>query len=129
MTFMIDTSLAIPIRDGDAGMRDRVRRLDAPLVMSILSRFELESGVWKVPKDAAARRFALDTMLESIPVLPLDDECAAVYGRIVEALGYSRPRMFDRMIAAHAIRLDLPLISLNGADFRNIVGLKLEAWA
>ena len=37
-------------------------------------------------------------------------------------------RILDRLIAATAIVHDLTLVTINGADFRDIPGLKLEAW-
>lgn len=129
MAYMIDTSVAIPMRDGDASLIERIVALPAPPIMSVLTRVELEGGVWRVPSDAAARRYALDTMLATIPVFPFDDDAAVVYGHIIGALGWSRAKIFDRMIAAHAIRLDVSLVTLNGADFRGIPGLKLQEWA
>jgi predicted nucleic acid-binding protein len=50
------------------------------------------------------------------------------YGDIVRANGFSRTRVFDRLIAATALVHDLTLVTINGADFRDNPGLNLEVW-
>ena len=61
-------------------------------------------------------------------MLPFEDADARAYTLIVSTLGYSRPLILDRMIAATALVHDLLLITMNGADFRDVPELKLEVW-
>lgn len=75
-----------------------------------------------------ACRARLDAIFGEFEVLPLGPVEAAAYARIVERCGYSRRRIIDRLIAATAIVADATLITMNGADFRDIPGLKLEVW-
>ena len=77
---------------------------------------------------AATRRVLLDRLLLAIPVVAFDDAAATVYGRILRVTGYSRRKVVDRMIAATAIVNDATLVTMNGADFADVPGLKLEAW-
>lgn len=70
----------------------------------------------------------LDKLLSRFVVVPFDASVVRIYGQIVAACGFSRPRILDRLIAATAIANDLTLITINAADFRDIPGLKLEAW-
>lgn len=83
----IDTNVAIDLRDGLPGATARIDRVGAPAVMSIITRVELEGGVWRVPGSAPRRRAGLDLLLQQVPVVPLTDEDVRTYGRIVETAG------------------------------------------
>ena len=128
MAFLIDTNIAIHLRDGHQAIATRIDRLDEPIILSVLSIVELEGGVDRNPPLAPYRRHMLDEMSNSFAIVAFDNNEARIYGRIVAALGYSRSRVFDRMIAAQAISIDATLITINGADFRDIPGLRLETW-
>ena len=94
----------------------------------MVTRIELEGGVHRMPTLAARRRARLDELLTEMPVLDFTAPMAGIYGDIVQKLGYSRPRILDRMIAATAIVHGLTLITMNADDFRGIPGLALEIW-
>lgn len=128
MTALIDTNIAIHLRDGDPGVLDRYVALDAPPMISIVTRVELEGGVAARPDVADKRRAALDVLLDELDTLDFDGAAADAYRGILAATGYSRPRILDRMIAATALAHGLPLITMNGDDFRDVPGLKLEVW-
>lgn len=53
---------------------------------------------------------------------------ADAYRAIVEAAGYSRRKILDRMIAAQALAPRAALVTRNAADFQDIPGLVLVAW-
>jgi predicted nucleic acid-binding protein len=125
---LIDTNIAIHLRDGDATIVGHIDALPAPPSISVISRVELEGGVHVKPAFAAKRRAALDILLGTIMVIPFDAPMAEAYGRIVAACGFSRTRILDRMIAATALVQELTLITINGDDFRDVPGLKLEVW-
>ena len=126
---MLDTSVAIPLRESEAVTLGRVAELGDNLMISAVTRVELENGVYRDPGLAEHRRALLDIMLESLLVAPFDDDCAAIFGGIVAKLGWSRANTIDRMIAATAIVSDATLITMNGKDFRDVPGLKLMEWA
>lgn len=128
MAWLIDTNVAILLRDGDVAVSDRVAALDGAVLMSIVTRVELEGGVYRDPAHAAVRRARLDTMLAAIPVLAFDDAAADAYGSIVAHAGYSRRKLLDRMIAAQALVHRATLVTLNPDDFRDVAGLHLEHW-
>ena len=96
--------------------------------LSIISVVELEGGVVADPALASLRRRLLDRMVLQFPVLDFDDGCAAAYRRIVEAIGFSRPRVIHRMIAATALAHRLSVVTANPRDFGDIPGLELEIW-
>lgn len=128
MAYVLDTNVAIHLRDGDAAVTDRVAALDGAVLMSIVTRVELEGGVHREPEHAAIRRARLDTMLAAIPTLAFDDVSADAYAGIVAHAGYSRRKLLDRMIAAQALVHRAALVTLNADDFRDIPGLQVEAW-
>ena len=125
---MLDTSVAIPLRESEAATLNRVDAIDGDLMISAVTRVELENGVYRDPALAEHRRALLDIMLQSVLVVPFDDECARVFGRIVAQLGWSRTKTIDRMIAACAIVSDATLVTMNGKDFRGIADLRLVEW-
>lgn len=128
MAWLLDTNVAIHLRDGDRAVTDRIAVLDGAVLMSIITRVELEGGVYREPAHAAVRRARLDTMLDAIPVLAFDDVAAEAYGSIVAHAGYSRRKLLDRMIAAQALVHRATLVTLNAEDFRDIPGLRVESW-
>lgn len=60
----------------------------------------------------------------TFPLLPFDEAAARAYARVPFKRG-----KFDRLIAAHAVALDLPLVTSNIVDFQDVPGLKLEDWS
>lgn len=128
MTYILDTSVAIHMRDSDPVIMERIASLDATILLSIISRVELEGGVYRDPVEANGRRLRLDLMLTALPVLDFDRGAADAYRDIVEAIGYSRRKILDRMIAAQALAHRATLVTLNAADFREVPGLSLLAW-
>ena len=128
MGYLLDTNVAIHLRDGDPAVVQRVRALDDAVMMSIVTRVELEGGVHRDPRYAAARRERLDLVLAAVPALAFDDADAAVHAEIVAAVGYSRRKLLDRMIAAQAVCHRATLVTFDVDDFREIPGLKLLAW-
>lgn len=123
---MLDTSVAIHLRDGDPLVRDRLQDQNEPLVLSIITLIELEGGLTGADEEIRRQRQA--EMLTILDVLPFDHADAAAYGDMLRQMGFSRRKAMDRMIAAQAIVAQARLVTLNGADFRDIPGLDLIEW-
>jgi tRNA(fMet)-specific endonuclease VapC len=128
MPHLIDTNVAIHLRDSDMFMEQRVATLPDLPVLSVVTQVELEGGVYRDPAWAAVRRNLLDGLLSQLTVLDFTQVEAEAYGAIIAATGYSRRKINDRMIAATALAHNFTLITLNGDDFRDIPALKLEVW-
>jgi len=128
LTHILDTNIAIHLRDGDPLVTARIAALEGAVMLSIISRVELEGGVYREPSEAGVRRARLDVMLEALPVLNFDREAADAYRSIVEAAGYSRRKILDRMIAAQALVHRAALVTRNAADFQDVPGLMLVEW-
>jgi tRNA(fMet)-specific endonuclease VapC len=126
--FLLDTNVVIHLRDGDPAVTRKVAALDGAILLSIISRVELEGGVYRDPAQAGLRRPRLDAILAALPVLAFDDQAADLYRMIVEAAGYSRRKMLDRMIAAQALVHRATLVTQNREDFQDVPGLDLLVW-
>lgn len=128
MAYLLDTDVAIHLRDGNPDITDKVGALDDAVLMSIVTRVELEGGVWRDPAHSQIRRARLDAILAAVPALAFDDAAAEAYGVIVASAGYSRRKLLDRMIAAQALVHRASLVTMNAGDYANIPDLALVAW-
>ena len=117
---LIDTDVAIHIRDRVPAVLAAVFALDAPYSLSILTRVELENGVVRQPDLAVARRAALDLMLPQFDIALFGEPELATYRQIVERAGFSRRKILDRMIAATALANGLRLVTGYVADYADI---------
>ena len=128
MSHLLDTSVAIHLRDGDPDISARIAALEGAILLSIVTRVELEGGVYREPDEVGLRRQRLDTILGVLPVLDFDAASADAYRMIVEVSGYSRRKLLDRMIAAQALVHRATLVTRNAADFRDVPGLSILEW-
>lgn len=128
MAFLLDTCVAIDLRDSRGDTVAKVTALASRPSISAISKVELEGGVYANLEFADARRKALDVLLRRLPIVDFNSAMASAYGEIVAQTSFSRRKALDRMIAATALVADLTLITTNGDDFADIDGLKLEIW-
>lgn len=128
MPVLLDTSVAIDLRDDEPATVERVARLTDMPLLSIVSRVELENGIGRTSAEPTLRYMALDLMLRTFEVLHFGTDEGDAYRMIVERTGFSRPRILDRMIAATALVHGLTLVTRNPRDFADIDGLAIESW-
>lgn len=128
LSHLLDTSVAIVLRDDHIAAKTFLSELGARPSLSVVTRVELEGGVYARPEMALQRRRRLDALLRKFEVIDFSAEMASIYGGIVERSGFNRRKIIDRMIAATALARDLTLITANAADFTEIDQLKLEIW-
>jgi predicted nucleic acid-binding protein len=129
LAYVVDTNVAIHLRDGNRDVTKRIGELGEGILMSIVTRVELEGGVYRVPEYSAIRRARLDVLIAAIPALAFDDLAASVYADILAKAGYSRRKILDRMIAAQALAHRATLITMNADDFSDIAGLEVLEWS
>lgn len=68
-------------------------------------------------------RAVLNRFLGEFPVMPFDEKAARACARVPSKRG-----KLDRLIAAHALALDIFLITNNQRDFADVENLKTEDW-
>ncbi len=72
----------------------------------------------------------LDTFFATVPVLPFDADAAKAFGHVGAALARLGTPIgqLDTLIAAHALALDLVLVTSNTKHFSHVKGLRTENW-
>lgn len=119
---MLDSNVLIYVLDDAAGPARRAleQRTLGEVVTSAIVYAEVKRGLVArsdVERKAAERLFGI------IEPLPFDRAAARRY----VALPFRRGS-FDRLIAAHALALNLTLITNNERDFADIPDLRVENW-
>jgi tRNA(fMet)-specific endonuclease VapC len=128
--YLLDTNMCIYLlKRQPAGVAARFARcFVGEVVMSAVTLAELEYGVSCSGDNEDQNRSALDLLLKDIPALPFDAGAARAYGPIRRASREKSRDALDKLIAAHAVALDLTLVTNNKADFAGYQGLRLENW-
>jgi tRNA(fMet)-specific endonuclease VapC len=127
--FMLDTNICIYLMKNQP---EQVARRFAEcylgdVVISAVTFAELEFGV-EVSSDPERERRNLDALIEDIPVVPFDQLAARAYGP-VRVVSRDRKRdQLDKMIVAHAIALNVILVTNNQKDFTIYPTLRTENW-
>ena len=126
---MLDTNTVSEVMrrpDGPAGMRFKAHR--DKLAVSVLVAAELRFGALKKQSDQLSRR--VESILGVLPLLPLDHPADSHYAHLrhhLEAAG-TPIGANDLLIAAHALALDLTLITANIREFSRVPNLRVENW-
>jgi len=98
------------------------------VVISAITLAELEYGVMCSGEKTEQNRIALAQLLEDIQVAPFDHAAAGKYGPIRFASRDRKRDALDKLIAAHAIALNVALVTNNDADFSGYPSLRIENW-
>jgi tRNA(fMet)-specific endonuclease VapC len=128
LSFLIDTNVVIHLRDGDEGVSRKMADLDALPVIAMITRIELENGLYRDPELTDLLRPNLAAILRRTDIIDFGNMEFETYRSILDQVGFSKRKVLDRMIAATALAHDLTLITMNGKDFRDVPGLKLVEW-
>lgn len=133
MKYLLDTNICIYIINEKP--KKILRKFEQypvhEFAISSITQAELQFGVEKSKKKDINQN-ALDEFLLPLTILPFHGENLVVcYGEIrafLESKGKTIGPL-DTLIAAHALSLDLTIISNNIKEFSRIRNLKCEKWA
>jgi tRNA(fMet)-specific endonuclease VapC len=132
MTLMLDTNVCIyVIKQHPAAVIKRFASHPVgDIGISVITLAELEHGVTKSSRPAKNRE-ALDQFVSPLEVAAFDRPAAAAYGKLRTALEKRGQPIgsLDLMIAAHALSLDVRLVTHNVREFGKVPGLRIEDWA
>ena len=127
--YMLDTNMVIYLMKNQP--ESVAKRLAdcyvGDVVMSAITFAELVYGVEACANPEQERR-KLISLAEDMPVMPFDQDAAIAYGPIRQATRDSKKDHLDKLIAAHAVALDVVLVTNNLRDFTKYPGLQLENW-
>lgn len=132
MRLMLDTNICIYlIREQPASVLDRFTAHPVgDIGVSVITLAELEYGVAKSSRPAR-NRDALQQFVSPLEVAAFDRDATAEYGRVRTLLEKKGQPIgsLDLLIAAHAISLNVRLITHNVKEFGKVPGLRIEDWA
>jgi tRNA(fMet)-specific endonuclease VapC len=127
---MLDTNICIYLMKHQPS-QVRTRFADCfvgDVVISAITLAELEYGVACSGEAQAHNQVLLDSLLEDILVAPFEARAARAYGPLRAADRYRNKDALDKLIASHALSLNVTLVINNESDFRAFSGLKVENW-
>ena len=131
MNYLLDTNICVFVirQKLQLVVRRFKEHLPDQLGISTVTLAELRYGADK-SSNPSKNHTALDAFLAPLEIVDFDAECAECYGTIraeLESCGLPIGPL-DTMIAAHALRLRLPVVTNNTREFSRVPGLTLEDW-
>lgn len=131
LKYMLDTNICIYIskKKSENALNRFEQTSPGEIGMSIITYSELLYGAYKSQlREQAIQK--LTALMHFIPVLPLPNAIAEHYAKI-RALLEKKGKPIgsnDLLIAAHALSLNVILVTNNEKEFKRIAELKVENW-
>jgi tRNA(fMet)-specific endonuclease VapC len=128
--YMLDTNICIYLmKHQPAQVRERFAACYVgDVVISAITLAELEFGIACSPEARARNQAALAGLLEDIQVAPFEAAAARAYGPLRAQHRERNRNALDKLIAAHAMALQMVLVTNNESDFLAFPGLVVENW-
>jgi tRNA(fMet)-specific endonuclease VapC len=131
--YLFDTDILSHVlkKRRSAALMDRLEATpQASQFTSAVNAAEIYFGVFRKEGRADLLRYYENEIFSRLTILPFDQECARIFGRIkaeLERKGLPRFEA-DLQIAAVAIANNLTLVSGNIRHYSGIPGLRVEKW-
>lgn len=130
MMYLLDTNICIyVINHKPQQVFERFRQYQlGELAVSSITASELAFGVEK--SGSERNKQALKKFLSPLEILPYDEQAIWHYAQLHHDLQSKGQTIgsLDMLIAAHALALDVVLVTNNTKEFERIEKLKLENW-
>ncbi|MBV5295265.1 MAG: type II toxin-antitoxin system VapC family toxin [Curvibacter lanceolatus] len=128
--YMLDTNICVYLmKHQPPQVRERFAACYVgDVVISAITLAELEFGVACSPEAQARNQAALASLLEDIQVAPFEAAAARAYGPLRAQHRERNRNALDKLIAAHAMALQVVLVTNNESDFLAFPGLVVENW-
>jgi tRNA(fMet)-specific endonuclease VapC len=128
---MLDTNICIYIiKQKPLSVKQKFESFEiGELCISSITVSELMYGVYK-SQQVKRNLQALEKFLMPFEIVEFDFDAAIAYGKIRSALEKKEQVIggMDMQIAAHAMSLDMTVITNNVKEFQRVEGLELENW-
>lgn len=130
LRFLLDTNIVSDlVRQPQGRVAAKLAEVgEDAIATSIIVAAELRYGAGKKASPRLTRQ--LEAVLGAIEILPLEAPADARYGELRAALERAGTPIGanDLLIAAHALALDMVLVTDNMREFERVVGLRVENW-
>ncbi len=129
LAFMLDTDTVSYALRGEGRVGEAIlAHRPSELCISSITLAELRFGAER--RKSSKLDSAVAAFVSNVSVMPFDDECALVFGRVAADLAEKGSPIgeLDVLIAAHAIALDLTLVTNNVKHFKRVRGLQTANW-
>lgn len=127
---LLDTNiLSDLVRHPQGVVAERIAKVGEDAVCtSIVVAAELRYGAAKSGSEKLSDR--VDLLLSALEILPLEVPADREYARLREHLSRQGTPIGpnDLLIAAHALAMDLAVVTANTREFSRVPGLKIENW-
>ncbi len=122
MKYLLDSNILIALGlDTNEVLNARAAKCDADEIVT--SAIVFAEVVYGSERGKPPPLETLAILAEEIPAMPFDDNAARAYAKIP-----FKRASYDRLIAAHALALDLIVVTQNEKDFADVPGLMVENW-
>lgn len=129
-TYLLDTNiLSDLVRNPQGEIAEHIADVGEDAVCtSIVVAAELRYGAVKAGSKRLSER--IDLLLSALEILPLDLPADREYATLRDHLARQGTPIGpnDLLIAAHALAMDLAVVTANTREFSRIEGLKVENW-
>lgn len=127
--YMLDTNMCIYLmKNQPKEVAERFSQCYVgDVVISAITYAELEYGV-AMSANPEKERLNLASLVEDIQVAPFDKVAGIAYGPIRVATRESKQDHLDKLIAAHAVSLNVTIVTNNLKDFAKFPNVVLENW-
>lgn len=129
--YLLDTDICVDLLKGRNPRLDtRLRQCGAGEVgVSAITVFELAYGAHKSAQPSR-NRAGLAAFFLPLVLFPFDAQAATLAGEARARLERAGTPIGanDLLIAAHALALDVPVVTNNEREFRRVPGLRIENW-
>jgi tRNA(fMet)-specific endonuclease VapC len=131
MNYLLDTNICIYLikRKPPEVLQRFLQLQPGSVFISSVTTSELYYGAQKSQR-VQTNLEALNNFLLPFRIVDYDESASFLYGELradLEKCGQPIGPL-DMMIAAHALSLDVPLVTNNTKEFERVRGLKLENW-
>jgi tRNA(fMet)-specific endonuclease VapC len=131
LKYLLDTNVCVDYLSGRyPQVRDRIHQSSPEdLCLSSVVVAELRYGADKSLRQHE-NHHRIDLLVQEIPCMNFDVPAASAFGQLRAALERTGQSIgpYDMLIAAHALSLDLVLVTDNIREFGRVPGLRLQNW-
>jgi tRNA(fMet)-specific endonuclease VapC len=130
LQYLLDTDTCVDLLRGARTVVEKLETLTPDdCGISAITSFELFAGAARA-RDPRRETEKVHKLVDVVEELPFDTDAARRAGALRSELEEAGTPIgpYDLLIAAHALALDLALVTANSGEFGRVAGLRLENW-